>query len=92
LVGSLAQIGNLPWLCTIVGSLERSPATVRALRLQIAAEGLAARIALPGEVDDVAVLYENADLFVLASRHEGYGMAYAEALARGLPVIGTLVA
>jgi glycosyltransferase involved in cell wall biosynthesis len=91
LVDALAQVRDLPWLCTIVGSLERSPATVRALRLQIAAEGLAARIALPGEVDDVTALYENADLFVLASRHEGYGVAYAEALARGLPVIGTLV-
>jgi glycosyltransferase involved in cell wall biosynthesis len=89
LVAALAAILDLPWRCTIAGSLERAPETVRQLRAQIAATGLGSRIALPGEVDDVESLYAGADLFVLASRHEGFGMAYAEAMARGLPVVGT---
>ena len=89
LVAALSRITNLPWRCTIAGSLERSPATAAALRAQIAAAGLSERITLAGEVEDAGALLADADLFVLASRHEGFGMAYAEALMRGLPVIGT---
>jgi glycosyltransferase involved in cell wall biosynthesis len=90
LVAALSRIAALPWRCTIAGSLDRAPATVAALRAQITAAGLAERITLAGEVADAGALYAEADLFVLASRHEGFGMAYAEALMRGLPVIGTL--
>jgi glycosyltransferase involved in cell wall biosynthesis len=89
LVEALAAVVDLPWTCIIAGSLDRSPGTATDLRARIARHGLAARIAMIGEVDDVAALYEKADLFVLPSRHEGYGMAFAEALRHGLPVIGT---
>jgi glycosyltransferase involved in cell wall biosynthesis len=89
LVAALGRVTHLPWRCTIAGSLDRAPGTVVDLRAQIAAAGLGARITLAGEVEDAGALYADADLFVLASRHEGFGMAYAEALMRGLPVIGT---
>ena len=53
--------------------------------------GLADRITLLGAVaaEEVAPLYLSADLFVLPSRFEGYGMAYTEAIAHGVPVVGT---
>jgi glycosyltransferase involved in cell wall biosynthesis len=89
LVAALAAIRELPWRCTIAGSLDRAPDTARRLRAQIEATGLGDRITLAGEVTDADALYAAADLFVLASRHEGFGMAYAEALARGLPIVGT---
>ena len=89
LVSALAATADLPWRCTIAGSLDRAPATVAALRAQIGAVGLQKRIRLAGEVEDSAELYADADLFALPSLHEGYGMAFAEALAHGLPVIGT---
>jgi glycosyltransferase involved in cell wall biosynthesis len=89
LIDALSRLTDLPWTCTIAGSLERSPETSAALRLQIEQAGLMSRIDLRGEVPDVAELYRDADIFVLPSRYEGYGMVFAEALAHGLPVIAT---
>ena len=58
---------------------------------EIARLGLADRVSLLGAVtsDQLAPLYASADLFVLPSRFEGYGMAYTEAIAHGVPVVGT---
>jgi len=89
LVDALALVADLRWTCTIAGSLEREPATAAMVREKISGHGLAGRIVLAGELGDLSDLYRRADIFVLASRYEGYGMSFAEALQHGLPVIGT---
>lgn len=91
LVEALGELADHPWRLTCVGSLQRCRATAVALRRQIRALRLDDRIRLLGEVDatTLARCYQHADLFVLPSHHEGYGMALAEALAHGLPVLST---
>jgi glycosyltransferase involved in cell wall biosynthesis len=91
LIEAMAQNADLPWRLTIVGDRERCPDTVRQLDAIIVQHGLKGRISFTGAVapESLSTLYAATDLFVLASRYEGYGMAYAEAIAHGLPVIGT---
>lgn len=91
LVDALAQLRHLDWQLTCIGSLTRDPAASAALQERIAAHGLTNRIALLGEQPDqrLAEAYQRADIFVLPSYHEGYGMVFAEALAHALPVIAT---
>jgi glycosyltransferase involved in cell wall biosynthesis len=91
LVAALARLKDLRWRLTIAGDCERSPNTAQSLRADMAELGLQDRITLCGAVgpDDLDQLYGSADVFVLASRFEGYGMAYVEAMVHGLPVVGT---
>ena len=91
LVEALAPLADRPWRLVIAGDRDRDPAATARLDSLIVQHGLAGRIEVPGTVpaDRLEALYAAADLFVLASRFEGYGMAFAEALAHGLPVIGT---
>ena len=87
LVAALARLADLPWTSGMVGSLSRAPDNRSlALRAQIARSGVADRITLAGEVsaDALERFYTEADVFVLPSRYEGYGMAFAEALASRL--------
>ena len=90
LVLALAGLIDLPWRLTIVGDA-RDPATAEQLHTAIEHHKLGPRISLLGAVSPsrLTELYGASDLFVLASRYEGFGMAYAEAIAHGLPVIGT---
>jgi glycosyltransferase involved in cell wall biosynthesis len=91
LVAALAELRHLPWRLTIVGDADRSPATTLRLERDIARLAVADRISLRGAVsaDELALLYAAADMFVLPSRFEGYGMACAEAIANGVPVLAT---
>jgi glycosyltransferase involved in cell wall biosynthesis len=91
LLEALHGLTDLDWRLTCVGSAERDPACARAIVAALDRTGLRARAELVGEraEADLGPYYDRADLFVLASYHEGYGMALAEALARGLPVIST---
>jgi glycosyltransferase involved in cell wall biosynthesis len=91
LVEALAALAALPWRLSIIGSLERDAATARLLRQAIDRTGLADRFTLAGEFppDRLGQAYAEADVFVLPSYHEGYGMVFAEAMARGLPILAT---
>lgn len=88
---ALARLAHRPWRLRCAGSDALHPATAMALRALIAELELADRIEFLGELDAdaLAVCYREADVFVLPSFHEGYGMVLAEALARGLPIIST---
>lgn len=91
LLAALATLTGLPWQLTIAGDRTRDPQTAARLDADIARYALGGRIAVLGAVsrEQLTELYAEADVFVLASRFEGYGMAYAEAIAHGLPVVGT---
>lgn len=91
LVKALGRLRRRYWELDIVGSRSMDPAYDREVREQIIQRDLEDRIRLRGEVDteQLRALYRNAEIFVLATRYEGYGMAFAEAMSHGLPVVGT---
>lgn len=88
---ALATLKEHAWHLDIVGGLDADPTCYRSLRELAGSLGISARLTFHGAVapDDLAHFYRQAGIFVLASRYEGYGMAYTEALAYGLPVIGS---
>jgi glycosyltransferase involved in cell wall biosynthesis len=89
LVEALAGLRDRDWTLHLVGSTDDDPPTAAAVREAVAAEGLVDRVVFHGTLDSAGVQARLAvaDLFVLPSFHEGYGMALAEALACGLPVV-----
>jgi glycosyltransferase involved in cell wall biosynthesis len=93
LLDALATATHLSWRCACVGSLDRDPAFADGVRRRARDGGLEGRVRFPGprtgpELDRA---YAAADLLVLASHAETYGMVVTEALARGLPVVAAEV-
>lgn len=93
LVDALIEVAAFDWRCVLVGGLGQDPGYVAQVRERIDAAGLGARIRLAGPRvgPALAATYAAADLLVLASHAETYGMAVTEALARGIPVLATAV-
>jgi glycosyltransferase involved in cell wall biosynthesis len=91
LIDACAMIADCEWRLVIAGSLERAPETVRAVLAQIEACGLKDRVTFAGEISSHALenAYDTADVFIMSSHYEGYGMALAEAMAHGLPIVTT---
>jgi glycosyltransferase involved in cell wall biosynthesis len=93
LLEALAAVSDLPWRCRCVGPLTRDPGFVADLRRQARADGIGERVSFCGPLTgaELDVAYRAADVLVLASRAETYGMVVAEAVARALPVVATRV-
>ncbi|WEH14313.1 glycosyltransferase family 4 protein [Streptomyces sp. VNUA24] len=91
LVEALATVTELRWSCVLVGSLDQEPEYVDHLRTLIAKFGLEDRFHLAGPQAgaELDASYAAADLMVLTSYAETYGMAVTEALARGIPVLAS---
>ncbi|MDY8109385.1 glycosyltransferase family 4 protein [Fulvimarina sp. 2208YS6-2-32] len=89
LIEALGGITDLDWRCRIVGDPGRDGTCARLLDRMIVDRGLGGRVVLTGALDEIGSEYANADLFALATLYEGYGMVFAEALAHGLPIVGT---
>ena len=89
LIKALAHVSHLPWQARFVGGKDFDPQWYDYLQHLVREKKLQERITFVGNVENIENEFSNADVFVLPSHFEGYGMAFAEALAFGLPVIST---
>jgi glycosyltransferase involved in cell wall biosynthesis len=89
LLAALEDVADLRWRCECVGALSVAPNFVVELLDRARASGLDDRFELTGPLsgDELDAAYAGADVVVLSSRAETYGMVVTEALSRGLPVI-----
>jgi glycosyltransferase involved in cell wall biosynthesis len=92
LIEALATVEG-SWELVCAGALSRAPAYVARVEDLLVRRGLTDRVRLAGPLTgkELDAAYAEADLVVLASRAETYGMVVAEALARGVPVLATAV-
>jgi glycosyltransferase involved in cell wall biosynthesis len=89
LLGALAGLKDLPWTAALVGSDSADPAYAQQVRSTVARLGLTDRLRVPGELRGEAfdTEWHQADLSLLISQAEMYGMVVTESLARGIPVV-----
>lgn len=91
LVRAMAPLRELDWKLTIVGPIDRSAEALDELQSAIAQTAMHDRVTVVGSAgqSEIEAYYDAADIFVMPSLYEGYGMVLAEAMARGLPIVCT---
>lgn len=92
LLRALARLSDRPWQAVIAGAARDG--SCRDALVGLAAElHLAGRVRLAGSVSaaELARLYRRATLFALATRYEGHGMVFDEAMTGGLPIVSCAV-
>jgi glycosyltransferase involved in cell wall biosynthesis len=92
MIRALYRLADRDWTLHLYGSMDRDreyTASVRSLIQQLKMEH---RIYMHGivERDEISGVFLNADLFLLPSLFESYGMVLTESLAHGIPVVTTL--
>ena len=89
LVMALSRLKHLSWTARWIGPVDRDEQHFEAVKAAIIEAGLTSRIRIEGALsgDGLSRAYEEADIFCLPSRYEGYGMVFAEAMMRALPII-----
>lgn len=92
LLRALARLFDLEWELTIIGDPNRDPVHARMLVAEAEALGVVEHVQLrePGDAKAFDALWQGSDVFALAATWQGYAMAVAEALRRGLPVAATV--
>lgn len=88
LLRALGQIKHRDWQAVIVGSRFDAAHAAALDRLRVDLD-LGARVRMAGKVPMGALsrLYAQAGIFALATRYEGYGIVFDEAMAHGLPIV-----
>lgn len=85
LIDAFAQVAPAfpNWRVVILGEGEERAR----LEARVVALGLQDKVTLPGATSDIAQYYDTASLLCHPARFEGFGLAVAEAMAHGMPVV-----
>ncbi len=91
LIKALGSLNSQDWVLNVVGRTDVDPAYYRRILQQAQVSGLGGRIQFPGNVDEEALTreFQEAQLMVMVSEYEGFGIVYLEGMSFGLPAIGS---